>query len=408
MRLRYLFVIVGILALSGWVAVGMLAFRVRPLWFYGAEAGAVLTVCFLAYFYYKALSPIRTLSGGMDLLKAQDWNSALARVGQPEVDSIVEVFNQVMARLREQRLRLVEQNHLLNLLVEHAPTGIVILGDRDAVTLANPAAQKVLPVIGDVLMALKEGETETIRIDASRVFKCSRHHFVDRGVTHSFFILEDISDSIRAAERAAYEKVIRIISHEVNNTVAGLSSTLDVAAQSVADSGLSGLLRACCERSLALSRFIGRFAEVVRLPDPVLVSCDLGALAAHTVDVMTPLADSREVNMSVRQAGGASKVAVDADQIEQVLINIVKNSIESIGRGGDIIITVGDRTLVVADNGRGISPEKSLKIFTPFYTDRPDGQGVGLTLVREILIRHGAEFSLRTDSDGYTRFKIKF
>lgn len=409
MRLRYLFIVVCVLALAGWVAVALSAFGVRPVWFYGAEAGALLTVGFLFYFYRKTLAPIRTLAGGMDMLQSQDWNSALAKVGQPEVDAIVDVFNQMMMRLREQRLRLVEQNHLLNLLVEHAPTGIVILGDRNTVTLANPSARQVLPELEASLMAVKEGEPATIRLDASRVYSCSRHHFVDRGVTHSFLIIENIADSIRAAERAAYEKVIRIIAHEVNNTVAGLSSTLDMASQVVAEPDLSGLLQACGERSLSLSRFIGRFAEVVRLPEPVVTRCDLVPLVSHVADVMQPLAGSREITLSFKPSPGKSAtVDVDADQIEQVLINIVKNSVESIGRGGDIVIELNGCELVVADNGRGISAEKSLKIFTPFYTDRPDGQGVGLTLVREILMRHGAAFSLRTDPDGWTRFTIKF
>ncbi len=102
-------------------------------------------------------------------------------------------------------------------------------------------------------------------------------------------------------------------------------------------------------------------------------------------------------------------VQMDAALIEQVLVNIIKNAVESIGENGEITIrTFAPAGIEVADNGAGISKEAEAKLFTPFFSTKPNGQGIGLIFIREILSRHGCTFSLRTYADGLTRFRILF
>ena len=100
----------------------------------------------------------------------------------------------------------------------------------------------------------------------------------------------------------------------------------------------------------------------------------------------------------------------DPQQLEQVLVNVIKNALESVQQGGSVRIHLNahSRQLEIADNGPGLDQEAAAKIFTPFFTSKPNGQGIGLTLVRDILMNHGFRFSLQTDPDGWTRFVIHF
>jgi len=119
-------------------------------------------------------------------------------------------------------------------------------------------------------------------------------------------------------------------------------------------------------------------------------------------------AGERKVDLIFELPGVSIYILADAQQMEQALINVVKNAIEAIDQNGTVTFTIDAdaRQLIVTDNGTGISAAQSEQLFTPFYSTKKDGQGIGLTLVREILINHGFEFSLKTVTDGQTEFRI--
>ena len=229
-------------------------------------------------------------------------------------------------------------------------------------------------------------------------------------------------------EKKAYEKVIRMIAHEVNNTVAGVTSALDTmsdAMSTIPDSDdLREMMTTSSERCMSMSRFITRFADVVKIPEPQLQEVDVNTLLLDNRTFMESLCASRNISVKLNLCEGEARVYIDPILFEQVLVNIVKNAAESIGSDGEIIIStlplskggfpVGgkkhglDLLLEIADNGKGISPETEKKLFTPFFSTKPNGQGIGLMFIREVLMKHGCTFSLRTYPDGFTRFKIRF
>ncbi len=407
MNLRLLFFLFLLLQLPVYGVLMWLTFSSRPWLFYGAEIMLAVDIAACVFFYRKVVVPVETLANGMDLLKGQDWNVALRPLGQPEVDSLVEVFNQMMARMHAQRLSLEEQRHFLTLLVAEAPVGVVVRGFGGVERMVNPAARAVFdvfPPLQERLDEVPDGAEDTFRADGSHLFRVVRRHFIDNGVRCTFYLIENVAPMVAAAERTAYVKLIRLMAHEVNNTVAAMSTALGAVDADDPD----GLLEACRHRAIALSDFIGRFADLVKTPEPRLERTDTACLVDDCATFLESICTQHGVKFSLRSENSAMVMA-DAAQIEQVLVNIVKNACESTGRGGHVTVTVAGPTITVADDGPGISPDKAVQMASPFFTDKPGGQGIGLTFVREVLSRHNCTYSLATTTaDSLTRFTITF
>ena len=151
------------------------------------------------------------------------------------------------------------------------------------------------------------------------------------------------------------------------------------------------------------------FADVVKIPEPTLTPVDLNDLAFTCKRFMEGMCADRNIKLRLEIDETLKEVKMDASLFEQVLVNIIKNAAESIEKDGEIIVrTLSPATIEVVDNGKGISKEVEAKLFSPFFSTKPNGQGIGLIFIREVLMRHGCTFSLRTYADGLTRFRILF
>ena len=431
MKLKYLFgLLVCLLMVIGGCLVPLVAGHFSS-WFFAAEGLILITLFFLAYFYRKVVTPLNSIANGMDLLREQDFSSRLKLVGQLEADRIVLVFNRMMDQLKEERLRLREQNHLLDLLIEVSPMGVLILDFEGRVTMTNKAALRYLnmadekavvgmslemiPVpLAEAMVRIPQGTTQTVRLGDAMIYRCSRLSFVDRGFAHPFVLIESLTSEVVKAEKKAYEKVIRMIAHEVNNTVGGVTSALDTVKdmldglEDAAD--LKEVMTVCIERSLSMSRFITNFADVVKIPEPQLKEVDLNRVVTDCKVFLETLANGREIDLRYELCPDNMKVMMDQVLFEQVLVNIVKNAMESIESNGIVRIQTSPTApmLVVANNGAPIPREVETRLFTPFFSTKPNGQGIGLLFIREVLDRHHCSFSLRTYADGWTRFCISF
>ena len=375
------------------------------------------------------MKPLNSIGSGMELLREQDFSSRLSPVGQYEADRIVNVFNRMMEQLKNERLRLREQNNFLDLLIKASPMGVILTTLDEDLSELNPMAQKMLGVRQEDVLGKKmneidsplaaelanvpKGETATVRLNDSNIYRCTHSSFIDRGFQHPFFLIESLTDEVMKAEKKAYEKVIRMIAHEVNNTTAGITSTLDTVEQALStEEGMDDIcdvMRVCIERCFSMSRFITRFADVVKIPEPTLTPVDLNDLAFTCKRFMEGMCADRNIKLRLEIDETLKEVKMDASLFEQVLVNIIKNAAESIEKDGEIIVrTLSPATIEVVDNGKGISKEVEAKLFSPFFSTKPNGQGIGLIFIREVLMRHGCTFSLRTYADGLTRFRILF
>lgn len=431
MKLKSLFFILAFLLAVVWAVLLFIATKENGWRFYLVEGLITLSLVYLVYFYRKVIKPLNSIAGGMDLLRAQDFSSRLAPVGQREADRIVQVFNRMMDQLKEERLRLREQNHFLDLLISVSPMGVIILTLDEKISMTNKAALEFMDegpeenligksmdelngTLAEELKRLAKGATETIRLSNSRIYRCSRLSFIDRGFAHPFYLIESLTSDVMKAEKKAYEKVIRMIAHEVNNSVAGIASTLDTvndALQTIDDTeDLQEVMKVCIERSFSMSRFITNFADVVKIPEPQLEEVSLNDRVFACKRFMENVCQSRDIDLQMNLCEENPTVSIDTSLFEQVLINIIKNAAESIGEKGCITIhtSVSPLMLEIGDTGQGISKETETMLFTPFFSTKPNGQGIGLIFIREVLMKHNCNFSLRTYPDGITRFRICF
>lgn len=431
MKLRAYFYILAILLL---VIFGITFHETLNSFSWKAVAVEVLilaTLGYLLFFYGKTVRPLQNIGNGMDLLREQDFGSRLREVGQFEADRVVEIFNKMMEQLKNERLRLREQNEFLDLLIQASPMGVIVLDYDHRISAFNPAALKMMglrrmeeaegrkiPELNDRvridLTSIPLHETRTVTLHDGTVYKCTLESFIDRGFPRRFYLIESLTEEVRRAEKKAYEKVIRMIAHEVNNTTAGITSTLDTVGQELGEmpgtQDLQQAMQVCVERCYGMSRFITNFADVVKIPKAELVPTDLNGLIRSMTRFMEVMCLHRNIRLTFHPDENLPQLNIDAPLFEQLLLNVIKNSVESIDKEGEIIITTdaAGQTLEVADNGKGISKEIENKIFNPFFSTKPAGQGIGLLFIREVLSQHQFSYSLKTYPDGWTRFVVRF
>lgn len=399
--------------------------------FFVVEGVVLITILYMILFYRRIIKPLDIIGSGMELLKEQDFSSRLSRVGQKEADRIVDIFNKMMEQLKNERLHLREQNHFLDLLINASPMGVIMLNLDKKIISVNPAAYKMfgqpssvgfagksLVEIGsplaEELQHIPLYESQTVRLNDANIYKCTHSSFVDRGFHHSFYLVEILTQEVFKAEKKAYEKVIRMIAHEVNNTTAGITSTLDTLESTFSEmknmEDICDVLRVSIERCYSMSHFITNFADVVRIPEPQLRSHDLNVVVSSCKRFMETVCQNRNIQIIMELDAVSPSVKLDSLLFEQVLVNIIKNAAESIGHNGRIYIRTSHNPvcLEIADTGKGIDKETEAKLFSPFFSTKPNGQGIGLIFIREVLQKQNCSFSLRTYADGLTRFRILF
>jgi nitrogen fixation/metabolism regulation signal transduction histidine kinase len=346
------------------------------------------------------------------------------------MDALIAVYNKMIDRLREERLELEERNLFIGKVVEATPAGMVILDFDGYIDHVNPRARELLGFspaskqrledlahpLGGKMTEVGPGDSGIVSHDGWHRFRVHRGSFMDRGFRREFFLIEDLTGELRASEKSAYEKLIRMMSHEVKNSVGAVRSLLEscrtYATQISADdrADFDDALSVAIARMANLNEFTNSFADVVRIPPPERSRFDLDRLVRDLLLLLEP--EMRERRIAVRRDGFAeTEVNADKNQLEQVFVNILRNAIESIGSDGTLTIrldkSAGTR-LTVADSGPGIPPELEGKLFTPFLSTKTDGRGIGLTVVHEILTNHGFEFSLRNRTGGGAEFEIRF
>ncbi len=400
-------------------------------------ASAAVAVALLSWLWVKVVLPARKVAVGIELLKGNELNNRLAPSHEPGTDRIVKVFNGLLDQLSEERLRLLETNHLLELLVKASPMGVAIMDFDCRFTLVNDAFCSIAGIPAEDLIGhvpsdtgsrllrsvadMADREERTLQGSDTEIYRVSRLSFMERGFRRPFMLIERLTDEIRQAEKEAYGKVVRTISHEVNNTLGGFSSLLQsLSEDDTVDADLRELAVSCLDSCDNLTRFIGGYADVVRLGSPHLEPIDYNAQLRRELPFLRSLA-GEGIAVETDLCEGPLPLHADSAMLRQVMVNVVKNAAESLrekfpsGQSAEerpVIRIVTRRTpqgfaVEVIDNGAGIPETVAARLFSPFHTTKPNGQGLGLTLTAEILRRHGYRFSLTTlSSDRLTTFRF--
>jgi two-component system nitrogen regulation sensor histidine kinase NtrY len=336
----------------------------------------------------------------------------------------------MIEELRQERVSQHEKSFLLERLIQASPAGVLILDFEGRIESTNPAAERFLGqpterllgqlpaelpgAWGPALASLTEGQPQALRLSGLQTYRAHAAHFFDRGFTRRFLLLEELTQALIQQEKQSYGQLIRMMSHEINNSIGAINSILhsfghyrphlDPADQP----DFAQALEVSIARNTQLANFIGNFARLVRLPAPVLQPADAHALLRGIGRLLQPQSEERRIRWHLEFPETALVLRFDAQQLEQALLNIAKNALEAIGHDGNVWVrtTAQPPTITIENDGPGLTPEISQHLFTPFFSTKRDGQGIGLTLVRDILQAHGFHFQLTTLNNQHTAFTI--
>jgi two-component system nitrogen regulation sensor histidine kinase NtrY len=432
MRLRTKYILfVTLLHLTALVLTYFI-FRDNKVLFIVSEAVIIVSVVIAWQLYNQLLSPLKLLLQGTETIKDKDFNVKMRPTGKYEMDELINVYNKMMDELRTERIRQEQQHLFLEKLINTSPTGIIILDYDENIQQANPKALELLNMemhdlsgkpmasiihpVTEHIKRLPTGQSITVTFNNAFTYKLQKSHFIDRGFPRQFIMIEELTAEILAAEKKAYGKVIRMMAHEVNNTIGPVNSILQSALNSQVLTNekngelLLNALQVAVDRNHNLNHFMRNFADVVRLPEPVKQEVNFHQLLHNVTELMKLKAWEKEIQFIYEPPATPFYIFADQQQMEQVLINIIKNSIEAIEENGTVRFDTypTQKKLVITDSGTGISPAVADQLFSPFFSTKRNGQGIGLTLIREVLLNHGFELSLQTVVPGRTEFVIGF
>ena len=412
-----------------------LAAQVRlsnPTLFIACEVTILLSALLTWQLYRGLVRPARLMEAGTAALAAQDFNLHFTPVGQPELDQLIEVYNQMLAALRRERIGQHEQSVLLGRLIAASPAGILVLNFEAEITQANAAAARALgqpaaalagqavaalpPPWGPALAGLAEGQPATLRLPTGHTYRAAAAHFLDRGFARRFVVLEELTQEILTEEKQAYEQLIRLMAHEVNNSIGAVNSLLgsfrhyapQLAAADQPD--FTQALAVSMARNTQLADFVAGYARLVRLPPPAPHPLDLHQLLRDLAQLLAAQSAAQSVAWHWELTSPTPAVVADSQQLTQALLNVAKNALEAIGPGGGnlwVRTTAAPPALTLENDGAPLTPEVSQRLFTPFFSTKRDGQGIGLLLVRDILRAHGFAFRLATGENGRTAFSVQ-
>jgi nitrogen fixation/metabolism regulation signal transduction histidine kinase len=315
-----------------------------------------------------------------------------------------------------------------------SPSGIITFDFDEKIAMLNPRAEKMLQAasanlagrklvelhapFAEALSRLNAGESQVILLQGRRRVKCQKSQYRDRGFTRSFILMEELTEELRRSEKAAYEKLIRMMSHEVNNSIGAVNSLLHTFLNyknQLRDDDrqdYENALNVAIARTEHLNVFMRSFAEVVRLPLPKRQPCDLQELLESIALLMSAESQKRGIVWKWEVGEAFAPIVMDKNQMEQVFVNIFKNAMEAIGTNGTITIRLGKKGgrsfVMIEDTGAGLTPEARANLFTPFFSTKENGQGIGLTMIQEILSQHNFEFSLDSPPGESTQFVVYF
>lgn len=422
-----------------------------------AEVFILISIALCFQLYGDLIKPIKLLMQGTDAIKDKDFSVKFRETGKFEMDQLIEVYNRMIEELRTERLKQEEQHLFLEKLVHNSPTGILILDFDEGIQQINPRAKQLLDLGDDELQiainrrengglaqssqrntldftssaalggltsassavkfhpilkqihSLETGTSKTIAITPLKTLKIHKSNFIDRGFPRQFVMLEELTEELLTAEKQAYGKIIRMMAHEVNNTIGPVNSILQSAINRQPEEDLKEAFQVAMDRNQNLNHFMRNFADLVRLPEPNKKPIDLHKLLYSIAKLMEQKAIEKHIRFEFYLSDAPFIIQADEHQMEQALINMVKNAMEAIDQQGSITFETNPTTrrFSITDTGSGISDEDSALLFSPFFSTKKDGQGIGLTLIREILSGHGFRFALETVEKGKTVFWVE-
>ncbi len=361
----------------------------------------------------RVIRPLQTISNLLAALREGDYSIRARGAGADDALglALLEV-NALSETLRGQRLRELEATALLRRVIEEIDVAVFAFDGDRRLRLVNRGGERLLGQPSERLLGRPSdtlGLTPWLDSDTPRTFEAMfpggagrwearSGTFRQDGLPHQLLVIADLSRALRAEERSAWQRLVRVLGHEINNSLAPIKSiagslrslTARPARPADWENDLKSGLEVIEGRSEALGRFMGSYARLARLPQPSLGPVDVNTWVGRVAAL--------ETRLEVRVTGGPSaSITADGDQLDQLLINLVRNAADAaLETGGGVEvgwrIAAGVLELSVEDEGPGLPDPGNL--FVPFFTTKANGSGIGLVLSRQIAEAHGGALSL--------------
>jgi two-component system nitrogen regulation sensor histidine kinase NtrY len=363
--------------------------------------------------------PLRTIANLLEALREGDYSiRARSAAGEDALGDVMAQINEMSATLRAQRLGALEATTLLRKVMEEIDVAIFAFDGDRKLKLVNRAGERLLAQPSERILdaaaaslGLEEfllgEETQTIQRtfpSGSGRWGIHRALFREGGLPHQLLVVTDITRALREEELQAWQRLVRVLGHELNNSLAPIKSIAGSLETLVRRDPLPGDWREDAQRGLSiiaarsegLSRFLEQYARLAKLPRPQLAPVDVGPWIRQVASLDRRIAP-------ILQPGPEMVIQGDRDQLDQMLINMIRNAIDaSLETRGKVIVTwarVGPLLeLRIRDEGPGLS--NTANLFVPFFTTKPGGSGIGLVLSRQIAEAHGGSLDLKNCSDG--------
>ena len=363
----------------------------------------------------KALSAI---DNGIDAFKDNDFSLTIHNQNYSEVSCLVQIYNDLATVLRNERMDIFQRELLLDTVIQSTPVAMVLVSSNDKVVYSNLAAKEMFcqskkleganftellinltPLLQSATLARNEGLVTDVKDEQALVYNINCQQFMLNGRKHLLYLYKNMTSEISRKETDMWKQVIRLISHELNNSLAPISSLTRSAQKIITQPEHSHMLHDVLEtignRASHLHGFIEQYASFSRLPKPNLKAVTLQRFYQQ---IETLIGVNCQFDVVREQA------MFDAGQIEQVIINLVKNAKES----GSELAEVGfemkqqgkQLRFNIFDRGSGLSVQQQQQALLPFFTTKPTGTGIGLALCNEIVNGHNGELRLYNREQG--------
>jgi two-component system nitrogen regulation sensor histidine kinase NtrY len=372
----------------------------------------------------RIVNSIRVLSNVISSVREEDFSFRAARQGPGDaLGELALEINELARSIESERMGAMEAERLLRKVMSQVEDVILAFSpggrlkmfnpaasgffDRQPQELANRTAQEL--GVADLLEGDSSGIISRTKAGIEQRWIVRRAHFRQNGIPHVLLLLSEASHALRAEERKAWQRLFRVLSHEINNSLAPIKSISRTLAKLCSSPNLPQQLRSdlsmgldvISTRSEALNHFLQAYARIAKLPAPARRNVSLPALMQRVIAL--------ESRLHIRIENGPDlMVQIDPDQLEQALINLTRNAVDAVCLNTEIVpdsesVSVSwysekcDLRMVIRDRGPGIYDTANL--FVPFYTTKSDGSGIGLVLSRQIIEGHGGSLRIHNRQD---------
>jgi nitrogen fixation/metabolism regulation signal transduction histidine kinase len=388
-------------------------------WFWLVVIGCNIIIIWAAL---SAIAPLKNLLQALDVgissFNDKDFSITIDDQQYAEFRQIINTYNDLAKIMRDERMAIYQRELLLDTVIQSTPVALVLTNNQDHIVYSNLAAKTLLnqnrPLEGmkfagiyqhmpralmEATAQKQEGLITEKLNDETIVYHLNYQSFTLNKQHHHLYLYKNLTLDMSRKESDIWKQVIRLISHELNNSLAPISS-LTNSAKKVIGSGenlhmLPDMLDTISRRSAHLHQFIEQYAHFARLPKPNKTPVELRPF----IQTISQLCVVETVTRFE-----ANTLFCDPAQIEQVLINMIKNAKESGSDAGGVLLSVYQTakqlTFEVTDQGKGMTETQLLQALLPFYTTKSQGTGVGLALCNEIVIAHGGKLKLENQKEG--------